>query len=33
MQETDNEERFAAAVEGFKIGLAEDGGTSNHWQE
>lgn len=31
--ETDSEERLAAAEEGFKIGLAEDGGAPNHWQE
>ena len=32
-QQMDKKERFAAAEEGFKIGLAEDGGASNHWQE
>lgn len=31
VQEMDNEERFAAAEEGLKIGLAEDSGASNHW--
>lgn len=28
MWETDNEKRFAASEEGFRIGLAEDGGAS-----
>lgn len=33
VQETDNEEKFAAAEERLKIGLAEDSGASNHYHE
>lgn len=33
VQETDNEEKFAAAEERLKIGLAEDSGSSNHYHE
>lgn len=33
MQEKDTKETFAAAGEGFKTGLVEECGASNHWQE
>lgn len=33
VQETDNEERFAATEEGLKIELAEDSHASHRWHE